>query len=108
VQVWSKSVALPGNRGSGALAYAYDWVGNRLNPPSGANPMVYNAADQLTQWPGMHQYTYYGDGSMHEKKDAAGASTLAHYTYTAAGLMDTATYKDLAVRGSPTPPVGGP
>ena len=35
--------------------YGYDWVGNRLNPPTGTNHMVYNAADQLTAWPGMHQ-----------------------------------------------------
>jgi hypothetical protein len=25
--------------GSGALAYGYDWVGNRIHPPSGSNPM---------------------------------------------------------------------
>jgi hypothetical protein len=50
--------------GSGALAYGYDWVGNRLNPPSGANHMVYNPADRLTSWPGMRQYTYYPDGSL--------------------------------------------
>ena len=34
--------------------YGYDWVGNRLNPPSGANHMVYDKADRLTSWPGMY------------------------------------------------------
>jgi len=50
--------------------------------------MVYNIADQLTLWPGMHSYTYYGDGSLKEVKDAEGA-TIASYTYTPEGLVST-------------------
>ena len=33
------------------------------------NHMVYDAADQLTSWPGMHTYTYYNDGSLREVKN---------------------------------------
>ena len=78
--------------------YGYDWVGNRLNPPAGANAMVYNDVDQLTEWPGMHGdathagYTYYDDGSLHQVMDAAGTTELAHYTYTPTGLLEVATY----------------
>jgi RHS repeat-associated protein len=54
--------------------------------------MVYNKADQLTSWPGMHTYTYYGDGSLHEVKDASGVNTLRSYTYTPDALLKTATY----------------
>ena len=72
--------------------YNYDWVGNRLNPPANPNPMTYNAADQLTSWPGMYSYTYYGDGSLHEIKNPGGTSTLKSFTYTPDGLMSIATY----------------
>ena len=74
--------------------YGYDWVGNRLNPPVGTNHMVYNAADQLTAWPGMHQYTYYPDGSLQEEKNADGSQTMKSYTYTADGLMASASFDD--------------
>ena len=74
--------------------YGYDWVGNRLNPPTGTNHMVYNAADQLTAWPGMHQYTYFPDGSMQEEKNADGSQVMKSYTYTADGLMASASFDD--------------
>ncbi|MGI6295511.1 MAG: RHS repeat domain-containing protein [Armatimonadota bacterium] len=72
--------------------YSYDWVGNRLNPPADPNPMVYNAADQLMSWPGMHTYTYYPDGSLQYEKNAAGTSVLKTYTYTLDGLLSTAEF----------------
>lgn len=78
--------------------YEYDWAGNRVrpprdpNPPSATNQMVYNAADQLTTWPGMHTYTYYGDGSLKEEKNAAGSQVMKSYTYTSDGLLATATF----------------
>ena len=72
--------------------YGYDWVGNRLNPPTGTNHMVYNAADQLTAWPGMHQYTYFPDGSLQEEKNADGSQVMKSYTYTADGLMASASF----------------
>ena len=52
--------------------------------------MVYNAADQLMSWPGMHTYTYYPDGSMYQEKDSAGTVVLKTYTYTPDGLLSTA------------------
>jgi hypothetical protein len=42
----------------------------------------------------MHTRSHYSDGSLHQVMDASGTTEIAHYTYTAAGLMDTATYKD--------------
>ena len=72
--------------------YGYDWVRNRLNPPTGTNHMVYNAADQLTAWPGMHQYTYYGDGSLQEERNADGSQTMKSYAYTADGLLKEAEF----------------
>jgi RHS repeat-associated protein len=80
--------------------YGYDWVGNRMNPPTGSNHMVYNAADQLLQWPGMHGadatthagYTYYPDGSLHYENNAAGTSVIKGYIYTPDRLLDTAEF----------------
>ncbi len=72
--------------------YSYDWVGNRLNPPADPNPMVYNAADQLMSWPGMHTYTYYPDGSLQYEKNAAGNQVIKTYTYTLDGLLSTAEF----------------
>ena len=72
--------------------YSYDWVGNRLNAPADPNPMVYNAADQLMSWPGMHAYTYYPDGSLYQEKDSAGTVVLKTYTYTPDGLLSTAEF----------------
>ncbi len=78
--------------------YGYDWVGNRLNPPSGANQMQYNSADQLVSWPGMHGttsvagYAYDGSGNLSSVRDSSGYTTVESYTYTPAGLLDTASY----------------
>ncbi len=73
-------------------SYEYDWVGNRLNPPADPNPMVYNAADQLMSWPGMHTYTYYPDGSLQYEKNAAGSQVIKSYAYTPDGLLSTAEF----------------
>jgi len=72
--------------------YEYDWVGNRLNPPSGTNHMVHNAVDELTTWPGMYTYTYWQDGSLKEVRNPAGTQVLRSYTYSYAGLLDQAAY----------------
>lgn len=78
--------------------YEYDWVGNRVRPPRDPNPqsntnkMVYNAADQLTSWPGMHTYTYCGDGSLKEEKNAAGTQVMKSYAYTHDGLLAEADF----------------
>ncbi len=79
-------------------AYGYDWVGNRLHPPAHANPMAYNAADQLTAWPGMHGYQYDTAGNL---VSVTGAGT-ASYTYTPAGLLNTATYSISSGSGNHT------
>ncbi|MEN6521571.1 MAG: RHS repeat-associated core domain-containing protein [Armatimonadota bacterium] len=71
--------------------YGYDWVSNRLNPPTGTNHMVYNAADQLTSWPGMYSYSYYNDGSLMEVRNAQDAF-VSSYTYNPMGLLDQAVY----------------
>ncbi len=78
--------------------YAYDWVGNRLNPPADPNPMTYNAADQLTSWPGMHGYQYDSAGNL---VSVTGAGT-ASYTYTPAGLLNQATYSITSGSGNHT------
>ncbi len=67
---------VPGQPAGGS--YGYDWVGNRLHPPADPNPMVYNAADQLTSWPGMHGYQYDSAGNL---VSVTGAGT-ASYTYS--------------------------
>jgi len=83
--------------------YVYDWVGNRIRPPDGTgNEMVYNEADQLVMWPGMHGrwngstlvpgYVYDSAGNLTAVKNLWGSSNLATYTYTEAGLLDTASY----------------
>ncbi len=62
--------------------------------------MVYNNADQLVKWPGMHGdsthdgYVYDGAGNLTQVKDATGLSTVSSYTYTPSGLMNVATYHD--------------
>ncbi len=76
-------------------AYGYDWVGNRIHPPAHPNPMAYNAADQLTAWPGMHGYQYDTAGNL---VSVTGAGT-ASYTYTPAGLLNQATYSTSAGSG---------
>ncbi len=79
-------------------SYGYDWVGNRLHPPADPNPMIYNAADQLTSWPGMHGYQYDSAGNL---VTVTGAGT-ATYTYTPAGLLNTATYSIVSGAGNHT------
>lgn len=60
--------------------------------------MVYNNADQLISWPGVHGtpsvagYTYYDDGSLHQVLDDEGSQVERTYTYTPDGLLDTASY----------------
>lgn len=71
--------------------YGYDWVGNRLNPPSGDNHMVYDKADRVISWPGMRNYSYYGDGSLNEERNAQGTLILS-YTYHLNGLLNQAKY----------------
>ncbi len=78
--------------------YGYDWVGNRLHPPADPNPMTYNAADQLISWPGMHGYQYDSAGNL---VTVTGAGT-ATYTYTPAGLLNTATYSTSSGPGNHT------
>ncbi len=78
--------------------YGYDWVGNRLHPPADPNPMIYNAVDQLTSWPGMHGYQYDSAGNL---LTVTGAGT-ATYTYTPAGLLNAATYSLSAGGGTHT------
>ncbi|MCL5102966.1 MAG: hypothetical protein M1133_02465 [Armatimonadetes bacterium] len=60
----------------------------------------YNKADQLVKWPGMDGnatnagYTYDGAGNLHEVYNAKSTpEQIADYTYTYAGLLNTATYK---------------
>jgi len=64
--------------------------------------MVYNEADQLVMWPGMHGrwngstlvpgYVYDSAGNLTAVKNLWGSSNVATYTYTEAGLLDTASY----------------
>jgi RHS repeat-associated protein len=72
--------------------YGYDWLGNRLHPPSDPNPMVYNECDQLTSWPGMYAYEYDPAGNLirTRARDSQGP-VAAEYSYTADGLLATAT-----------------
>ncbi|MGC8863681.1 MAG: RHS repeat-associated core domain-containing protein, partial [Armatimonadota bacterium] len=74
--------------------YEYDWVGNRIHPPADPNPMVYNDGDQLVRWPGMYRYSYDGAGNLVQVKNDSQTQVLKSYTYTPAGLLATATYKD--------------
>ncbi len=87
---------VPGQPAGGS--YGYDWVGNRLHPPADPNPMIYNAADQLTSWPGMHGYQYDTAGNL---VTVTGAGT-ASYNYTPAGLLNQATYSLSAGGGNHT------
>ena len=75
--------------GAGTDDFNYDWVGNRVNPPASPNPMVYNAADQLTSWPGRHTYDYLGTGSLYHQYDSTGQTVQETYTYTAANLLES-------------------
>ncbi len=80
--------------------YVYDWVGNRLSPPSDPNPMFYNDADQLVYWPGRHGnaehpgYDYDDAGNLTEVRDSTGTTWEAQYNYKQTGLLNVATYHD--------------
>lgn len=78
-------------------SYEYDWVGNRVHPPSDPNPMVYNKADQLTSWPGMHNYVYNGRGDLTSVRQGSGTTELRSYTYTDNGLLSTANYNSRSI-----------
>jgi RHS repeat-associated protein len=60
--------------------------------------MVYNNADQLISWPGVHGtpsvagYTYHDDGSLHQVLDDDGSEVQRTYTYTPDGLLSTTSY----------------
>ena len=82
---------VPGQPAGGA--YGYDWVGNRLHPPADPNPMTYNAADQLTSWPGMHGYQYDKQGNLTQVTNVAGTK-IAGYHYNYAELLDSAGFID--------------
>ncbi len=74
-------------------AYGYDWAGNRLNPPSGSNAMVYNECDQLTSWPGMYAYEYDTAGNLTTVRARSSSGPIAAvYSYTNDGLLASAIY----------------
>ncbi len=75
--------------------YGYDWVGNRAHPPADPNPMVYNAVDELTSWPGNYSYSYDSAGNLTQVKNVGGA-IVATYGYSPAGLLTSAGYIDSA------------
>ncbi len=88
---------VPGQPAGGT--YGYDWVGNRTHPPAHPNPMIYNAADQLVTWPGMHGnsttpgYVYDAAGNLTQVNNLTGTK-IASYHYSFAGLLDSAGYID--------------
>ncbi len=88
---------VPGQPAGGT--YGYDWVGNRTHPPADPNPMMYNAADQLVTWPGMHGnsttpgYVYDAAGNLIQVNNLSGTK-IAGYHYSFAGLLDSAGYID--------------
>jgi len=71
--------------------YSYDWVGNMKATQAG-NPWTYNAADQLTLWPGMHSYEYNENGALTAVKTADGQAEQQTFTYHPSGLMHTASF----------------
>jgi RHS repeat-associated protein len=56
--------------------------------------MVYNDGDQLVKWPGMYRYSYDGAGNLVQVRNDSQTQVLKSYTYTPAGLLATATYRD--------------
>jgi RHS repeat-associated protein len=56
--------------------------------------MVYNDGDQLVRWPGMYRYSYDGAGNLVQVKNDSQTQVLKSYTYTPAGLLATATFRD--------------
>jgi RHS repeat-associated protein len=56
--------------------------------------MVYNDGDQLVRWPGMYRYSYDGAGNLVQVRNDSQTQVLKSYTYTPAGLLATATFRD--------------
>ncbi len=73
--------------------YSYDWVGN-MKAAASSNPWQYNAADQLTLWPGMHSYEYDPNGALTSVQTADGQTEQQTFTYHPNGLMNTATFNN--------------
>ncbi len=71
--------------------YSYDWVGN-MKAAASSNPWQYNAADQLTVWPGMHSYEYDDNGALTTVKTADGQAEQQTFSYHPTGLMNQATF----------------
>ncbi len=84
------SVPLPADAGG---TYSYDWVGN-MKAAASSNPWQYNAADQLTVWPGMHSYSYDDNGALTAVKTANGQTEQQTFSYHPTGLMDVATFNN--------------
>jgi RHS repeat-associated protein len=56
--------------------------------------MVYNDGDQLVRWPGMYRYSYDDAGNLVQVRNDSQTQVLKSYTYTPAGLLATATFRD--------------
>jgi RHS repeat-associated protein len=56
--------------------------------------MVYNDGDQLVRWPGMYRYSYDGAGNLVQVRNDSQTQVLKSYTYSPAGLLATATFRD--------------
>ena len=83
---------VPGQPAGGP--YGYDWVGNRIHPPTGSNAMIYNKADQLTSWPGIRSWL-----SIRQRREPHAGKQLygtkiAGYHYSPAQLLDSAGFID--------------
>jgi RHS repeat-associated protein len=83
---------VPGQPAGGP--YGYDWVGNRIHPPGDPNQTVYNDGDQLVRWPGMYRYSYDDAGNLVQVRNDSQTQVLKSYTYSPAGLLATATFRD--------------
>ena len=64
-----------------------------IHPPADPNPMIYNAVDQLTSWPGMYGYQYDLRGNLTQVSNAAGTQ-IAAYSSGPTGLLDSARFVD--------------
>ena len=73
--------------------YSYDWVGN-MKAAASSNPWQYNAADQLTLWPGMHSYEYDDNGALTAVKMADGQTEQQTFSYHPTGLLNEATFNN--------------
>ena len=84
------NVPLPAQAGG---TYSYDWVGN-MKAAASSNPWQYNAADQLTLWPGMHSYEYDDNGALTAVKMADGQTEQQTFSYHPTGLLNEATFNN--------------